>query len=201
MDNLKAIRGVGRVTASKLEQAGYEYYAQVASATAADLNEKIGVPLTIAEQIIESAQMLLESGSAEESVLEPHEEDARETAIEIAEEGSEVVSIPIEETSVEVGDVDEVSQAEEAETVEAEEEAEKTDDILETVDKRELANQLVTAILQNPCAGEQIAREVSSELAQIVGKKLRKKLVKQALSKKKFRKALISGLVKGLKKM
>ena len=175
MDTLQTIQGVGPATADKLQQAGYESHTEIASATAAELKEKIGLPLATAERIIESAKTLLESEPAAESAAEADEEGTT-AAIEIVEDASEAISVPIDE---------------------AHREAEATTE----VDKRQLANQLVKAILQNPDAVRQIAQEVSSELAQILGKKLRKQLAKKALSRKKFRKSLISGLIKELKRM
>jgi nucleotidyltransferase/DNA polymerase involved in DNA repair len=165
MDNLEAIQGVGAATANKLQQAGYESCAQVASATATDLKEKIGLPLTVAERIIASAKTLVEPEQAQAALLASREENSGVTVIEI----DEVIKGP--------------------------------GDSLEAIDKRQLANQLVNTILQNPEAVQRIAQEVSAELAEILGRKLRKKLAKAALSKKKFRKSLISGLIKELKKM
>ena len=58
MDMLQAIQGVGPVTADKLQQAGYESYAQIAAATAAELNERIGLPQSTTEKIIVAAKAL-----------------------------------------------------------------------------------------------------------------------------------------------
>jgi excinuclease UvrABC nuclease subunit len=167
MDNLKAIYGIGTVTETKLQNAGYESYEQIASAPVADLSEKVGMTQTTAEQIIESARTLLEFDQVDEAESET-EPDVREEEIE-----------DVSPTDVE--------------TMEEDDESEETD-----VDKEQLANQLVKAILQNPDAVQQIAQEVSLELVQVVGKKLRKKLAKKVLTKKRYRKALLSELVKEL---
>ena len=80
MNNLQAIQGFGSVTADKLQRAGYDSYAQIASATGAELSKKVGISLTMAEWIIEAARMISESADAQAS---PSESD--ETASDIAE--------------------------------------------------------------------------------------------------------------------
>ena len=60
MDNLKAIYGIGTVTERKLQDAGYESYEKIASTTAVDLSESVGLTETTAGRIIQSARTLLE---------------------------------------------------------------------------------------------------------------------------------------------
>lgn len=67
MDNLKAINGIGIVTERKLQDAGYESYEKIASTTAADLSERVGLTETTAAKIIQSARTLLEPDLIEQS--------------------------------------------------------------------------------------------------------------------------------------
>ncbi len=95
MDNLQAIRGVGPVIGDKLQKAGYQSRAQVASATPEELNEKIGIAVGQASRIIASAKMaiLLEQigpSKSESKVVEvsddsPEFGDKRQLASQLVE--------------------------------------------------------------------------------------------------------------------
>ena len=103
------------------------------------------------------------------------------TTTEIVDETSEAESAKAstEADTVEEGSMTESDESEE--TMKADE-PEAVADLLEGVDRCQLANHLVQAIVQNPGAMRQIAKEVSSELAQILGKRLCKQLAQETPS-------------------
>ena len=159
-------------------------------------------------------EVAIELETVEEAMPEPPEETLELAVVETIDEPSvavseaviapETVEETIPEPPAEVPELTDDGGAEtstQAEATARDDEPEEAEPVVVAVDERQLMNELVEAILLNPNAVGQIAQEVSSELAQILGKKLHKQLSRKVLSQKKFRKALISGLVKELKKM
>lgn len=136
------------------------------------------MPRAPAERIIAFAKTFLEPDPSEGSIPDSHTEEVDTTTTEIVDETSEAESAKAstEADTVEEGSMTESDESEE--TMKADE-PEAVADLLEGVDRCQLANHLVQAIVQNPGAMRQIAKEVSSELAQILGKRLCKQLAQE----------------------
>lgn len=259
MDKLKEISGVGDVTAARLHDAGYDTFEQIASATADELAEEIGIAEKSAEKIIQSAQETLQEFRSRESEMqsaraiiqnlqaeEPQEETPPETeALEMPEEPEEleveVVEVPetpeeetpdvpeeaedpsvagdlldelVEPIEPEVEEIEAEEAIEEPEELEievAEDEVVEAEDVIESDDISELpgeplpaagnlSDELAGALIQNFEILDQIAKDIGSELVDIIEKdrNIRQKIIQKALSKPSFRELLISRIVEKL---
>ena len=106
MENLEKLNGVGKTTADKLKNKGFNTIEAIAKANPADLVQKIGVFPAVAKRIVASAKKIIEARIREEETI-PESEDKGEVEEEEAEgrkEGGEKLEgkIPLSETHIPV---------------------------------------------------------------------------------------------------
>ncbi len=88
MENLEKLNGVGKTTADKLKNKGFNTIEVIAKANPADLVQKIGVFPAVAKRIVASAKKITEARIREEETI-PESEDKGEVEEEKEEEKEE----------------------------------------------------------------------------------------------------------------